>query len=233
MFFPTAKEIWNNLSQAYSMKKDTAACYEIENKIFNTKQGSLSVIDYYGTLNCLWIKLDQYQNLTTQCTPDSTTLTQFIERIRIFKFLSGLHSEFDPIRVQILGKEKIPFLSEVFHIVRGEETRRSVMLEGGNSVDGSALAIGKGPLKGPSLSYGSLPQRLTVMIAGVVIVGKRVILRTHVLDFIERRRFSNVFEDSKVPYKDVLTTHCLTQKVWKTQLSHKLQRRPQPLAKKI
>ncbi|XP_016168907.1 uncharacterized protein LOC107611507 [Arachis ipaensis] len=124
MYFPIAKEIWNNLSQAYSMKKDTAACYEIENKIFNTKQGSLSVTDYYGTLNCLWIELDQYQNLTMQCTPDSTTLTQFIERIRIFKFLSGLHSEFDPIRVQILGKEKILSLSEVFHIVRGEETQR-------------------------------------------------------------------------------------------------------------
>ncbi|KAL1368337.1 hypothetical protein AAHE18_02G114100 [Arachis hypogaea] len=159
MFFHTAKKIWNNLSQAYSMKKVTVAYYEIENKIFNTKQGSLSVTDYYGTLNHLWIELDQYQNLTIQCTPDSTTLTQFIERIRIFKFLSGLHSEFDPIRVQILGKENIPSLSELFHIVRGEETRRSVMLEGENSIDGSALATDKGPLKGPFLSYGKPPSK--------------------------------------------------------------------------
>ncbi|XLT09860.1 hypothetical protein HN51_055653, partial [Arachis hypogaea] len=30
----------------------------------------------------------------------------------------------------------------------------SVMLEGENYVDGSALATGKSPLKGPSLSYG-------------------------------------------------------------------------------
>ncbi|XLR58188.1 hypothetical protein S83_008860 [Arachis hypogaea] len=75
MFFPTASEIWNNLSQAYSMKKDIATCYEIEKQIFNTKQGSLSVTDYYGMLNRLWIELDQYQNLTMQCTPDSITLT--------------------------------------------------------------------------------------------------------------------------------------------------------------
>ncbi|XP_072084397.1 uncharacterized protein [Arachis hypogaea] len=206
MFFPTTKEIWNNLSQAYSMKKDTTTCYEIENKIFNTKQGNLSVTDYYGTLNHLWIELNQYQNLTMQCTPDSTTLTQFIERIHIFKFLSDLHSKFDAIWVQILDKEKFCSLSKVFHIVRGEETRRSVMLEGGNSFDGLALATGKGPLKGP-FCMESLPQRLTVMIAGAVIVGKRVILRTHVLDFMKRRRSSNVLEDSNVPYKDVLTTH--------------------------
>ena len=37
MYFSTTKEIWENLSQTYSMKKDIAACYEIENKVFNTK----------------------------------------------------------------------------------------------------------------------------------------------------------------------------------------------------
>ena len=41
MFFSTAKEIWENLSHTYSMKKDIAASYEIENKVFNTKQGGL------------------------------------------------------------------------------------------------------------------------------------------------------------------------------------------------
>ena len=56
-------------------------------------------------------------------TTNSTTLTQFIERMRIFKFLFGLNFEFDPIRIQILGKENLPSLSEVFYIVRGEELR--------------------------------------------------------------------------------------------------------------
>ena len=84
------------------------------------------------------------------------------------KFLSGLNSEFDPIRIQILGKEKLLSLSEVFHIVRGEETRRSVMLVGGNSVDSSALAAsnsidnsalatGKGPIRGPFSSFEKPP----------------------------------------------------------------------------
>ena len=57
------------------MKKDTAACYELKNKVFNTKQGGLSVTDFYGTLNGLWIKLDQYQDLKMTSTADSATLT--------------------------------------------------------------------------------------------------------------------------------------------------------------
>jgi len=213
MFFSIAKEIWENFSQTYSMKKDIAACYEIENKVFNTKQGSLSLTDYYGTLNGLWIKLDQYQDLKMTSTADFVTLTQFIERMRIFKFLSGLNSEFDPIWVQILGKEKLPSLLEVFYSVRGEETRRSVMLERDNSVDGSALAIGKGPTKGSFSSFGSLSQRLTVMITSAAIIGSQVILRRHVLHFMEKRRYLSASEDSEVPHKGVLIKQRLLPKV--------------------
>ncbi|RDX89134.1 hypothetical protein CR513_29180, partial [Mucuna pruriens] len=57
--------LWNsmtpeNLIETYLMKKDFTACYDIESKIFNSRQGTLSVTEYYGTLNGLWIELDQY-----------------------------------------------------------------------------------------------------------------------------------------------------------------------------
>lgn len=138
MFFPTAQEIWKNLAQAYSKKQNLLACYALENKIFNSKQGNLSVSEYYGTLNGLLMELDQYRNLKMKCDDDSTTLIQFIDKSRIFKFLSGFNSEFDPIRIQILGKEKLPSLSEVFFIVSDEEGQRTAMMED-KSVDGSAL----------------------------------------------------------------------------------------------
>ncbi|RDX74979.1 hypothetical protein CR513_45199, partial [Mucuna pruriens] len=98
------------------MKKDSAACYDIESKIFNTIQGTLSVIEYYGTLNELWIELDQYQGLKMYKV-DSIAYTRLVERGRIFKFLYGLNSEYD--------------------LIRSEETRRSVVLDKGNSNIGS------------------------------------------------------------------------------------------------
>ncbi|RDX67460.1 hypothetical protein CR513_53664, partial [Mucuna pruriens] len=115
-----------NLIETYSMKKDSTACYDIESKIFNSRQGTLSVIEYYGTLNELWIELDQYQRLK-MCKADSIAYTRLTERGRIFKFLHG--------------KEKFSSLSE------SEETRRSVMLHKENSNTGSALMTGKGPIK--------------------------------------------------------------------------------------
>ncbi|RDX91867.1 hypothetical protein CR513_26089, partial [Mucuna pruriens] len=84
------------------MKKDFATCYEIERKIFNSRQGTLSIIEYYA---------------------DSIAYTGLIERGRIFKFLHCLNSKYDPIRVQILGKEKLPSLFEIFFIIQSEETR--------------------------------------------------------------------------------------------------------------
>ncbi|RDX83657.1 hypothetical protein CR513_35392, partial [Mucuna pruriens] len=84
------------------------------------------------------------------CKVDSIAYTGLVERERIFKFLHGLNFEYNPIRVQILGKEKLPFLFEVFFIVRSEETRRSVMLDKGNSNTGSAMVIRKDPIKRPT-----------------------------------------------------------------------------------
>ncbi|RDX70561.1 hypothetical protein CR513_50190, partial [Mucuna pruriens] len=47
---------------------------------------------------------------------DSVVYTSLIEMRRIFKFLHDLNLKY------ILGKEKLPSLSEVFSNVRGEET---------------------------------------------------------------------------------------------------------------
>ncbi|RDX84136.1 hypothetical protein CR513_34864, partial [Mucuna pruriens] len=105
IFYSSACEIWENLIKTYSMKEDSTTCYDIESKIFNSRQGTLSLIEYYGTLNGLWIELDQYQGLK-MCKADSVSYTRLIERGRIFKFLHGLNFEYDPIQVQILGHTK-------------------------------------------------------------------------------------------------------------------------------
>ncbi|RDY12010.1 hypothetical protein CR513_03245, partial [Mucuna pruriens] len=87
-------EIWENLIETYSIKKDSTTCYDIESKIFNCRQGTLSVTEYYGTLNRLWIELDQYQGLK-MCKADFIAYIGLVERGRIFKFLHGLNSEYD------------------------------------------------------------------------------------------------------------------------------------------
>ncbi|RDX95737.1 hypothetical protein CR513_21706, partial [Mucuna pruriens] len=67
-----------NFIETYSIKKDSTACYDIENKIFNSRQGTLLVIEYYRTLNGLWIELAQYQGLK-MCKTDSIAYTGLIK----------------------------------------------------------------------------------------------------------------------------------------------------------
>ncbi|KAI5444626.1 hypothetical protein KIW84_013047 [Lathyrus oleraceus] len=83
-----------------------------------------------------------------ECNKDTATLNTVVERDRIFDFLAGLNAEFDPIRVQILGKEKFPDLNEVFYTVRSEETRHQAMLHE-QPPDVSALVASKTTRQGP------------------------------------------------------------------------------------
>ena len=94
------------------------------------KQGTKSVTEYANSLQSLWQELDHYQCIKTKCSEDAAILKSFIEKDRVYDFLAGLNVEFDQVRVQILGKDEIPTLNETISLIRAEESRRGVMLEG-------------------------------------------------------------------------------------------------------
>ena len=45
-------------------------------------------------------------------------------------FLAGLNEMLDQACAQVLGKKPVPSLMEAFSIIRSEENRRTVMLDG-------------------------------------------------------------------------------------------------------
>ena len=107
-------------------------------KLSNNKQGALTVTEYYNKMNGYWPELDHYQNIKMVCGKSAATLNSILERDRIVKLLAGLNTEYDQVRVQILGREKVPSLNEVFAVVQSEENRRIAML-GEISSEGSAM----------------------------------------------------------------------------------------------
>ncbi|KAK2433017.1 putative mitochondrial protein [Trifolium repens] len=129
MFLSTAKEIGDAMEQSYSKAKDAAQVYEVKVKTLAAKQGNRTVTDYANQLKALWMELDHYRVIKTQCSADAATLKKFIEQDRVYDFLVGLNSEFDQVRIQILGKQEVPSFNEVIAIVRSEESRRSLMLD--------------------------------------------------------------------------------------------------------
>ena len=98
----------------------------------------VTVTEYANQLKALWQELDHYRVIKTKCPENAAILKDFIEQDRVYDFLVGLNPEFDQVRIYILGKQEVPCFNEVMALIRGEESRRSVMLEP-QTLDGSAL----------------------------------------------------------------------------------------------
>ena len=121
MFLPSAKAIWDTVYQTYSKVHDAALIYEIKTKTTATKQGTKSVTEYANLLQNQWQELDYYRTIDLKCSDCAVAVKRFIERDRVYDFLAGLNSEFDLVRIQILGRPEVPSLNEtVFGSSRGE-----------------------------------------------------------------------------------------------------------------
>lgn len=144
MFLPTAKAIWDALHQTYSKVNDAALIYDIKTKTTGAKQGTKTVTEYANFLQNQWQELDYYRALDLNCSKCAVFIKKFIERDRVYDFLAGLNSEFDLVRIQILGRPEFPSLTEAISQVRGEESHRGIMLEL-PSIENSALLSSKSP----------------------------------------------------------------------------------------
>lgn len=100
-----------------------AQVYEIKVKTSGMKQGSETIIEYANLLQNLWQELHHYQCIENKCMEDVAILKNLIEKDRVYDFLARLNVEFDQVRVQILGREEVPFLNETVSLIRAEESR--------------------------------------------------------------------------------------------------------------
>ncbi|WVZ13937.1 hypothetical protein V8G54_011503 [Vigna mungo] len=88
------------------------------------------------------MELDHYCVIITKCSKDSTILKEYIEQDKVYDFVVGLNLENDQVRIQILGKEKVPRLNEVVAIIWSEESRRGLMLETSTTESSAMIAEG-------------------------------------------------------------------------------------------
>ena len=123
--------------------------FEVKTKISSTKQGRSTITEYYNKMKGLWLELDYYHAIKMVCSEDATTLSQIFERHRIIEFLAGLNPEFDQVRIQVLDRDILPNLNEVFAIIRSEGNQRCAMLTE-HSFEGLGLMISN---KGGGVKY--------------------------------------------------------------------------------
>ena len=119
------KSIWDAPHQSYSKVHDATLIYDIKIKTTATKQGTKTVTEYANLLQNRWQELDHYRTLDLQCSKCLVVVKNLIERVRVYEFLAALNSEYNLVRIQILGHA----LNETISLVRAEESHWGIMLD--------------------------------------------------------------------------------------------------------
>ena len=60
LLLDTAQKIWDATTQTYSQSGNDAQVYELRKKVHETKQGEMTIAQYFFELNSLWQELDYY-----------------------------------------------------------------------------------------------------------------------------------------------------------------------------
>ncbi|XP_058188911.1 uncharacterized protein LOC131306592 [Rhododendron vialii] len=128
LLLDTPYTVWTTVAQTYSQKGNDAQAFELRTKLRGLDQYNRSLVEYYAELRGVWQELDYYRAFQAVCAADATTFHQMVEKERIYDFLAGLDIEYDPIRVQVLGRVPFPTLGEAYACVQQEESRRSAMV---------------------------------------------------------------------------------------------------------
>ncbi|PIN09881.1 hypothetical protein CDL12_17541 [Handroanthus impetiginosus] len=89
----------------------------IRNKVHGTKQGEMTISQYFSKLSRLWQELEYYQDFQADYTGDAGKLQKLIEKEWVYDFLASLNNEYDHIRVQVHGKTPFPSLEQAYSYV--------------------------------------------------------------------------------------------------------------------
>ncbi|KAG8638166.1 hypothetical protein MANES_14G014236v8 [Manihot esculenta] len=80
LLIDTVVKIWKVLSLTYSKIGNDAQIYDIQNKIHGTKQGEMTISQFYSELYGLWQEFDYYQDFQANCTGDAVKFRRMIEK---------------------------------------------------------------------------------------------------------------------------------------------------------
>ncbi|KAJ7978776.1 Retrovirus-related Pol polyprotein from transposon TNT 1-94 [Quillaja saponaria] len=165
--------------------------FELRKKLHETKQGELTIAQYFAELSGLWQELDYYQEYQPVHPEDAASYKKVVDKERVYDFLAGLNLEYDQIRVQVLERDPFPNLRQTYAYVQQEESRRIAMLHVGTHERSAMVATpiskeSKGVhTRGIEIARGSNKDDLQVGRGGRVVGPPR-----------SRAHFSNTIESS-------------------------------------
>uniref|UniRef100_A0ACD5VPQ8 Uncharacterized protein n=1 Tax=Avena sativa TaxID=4498 RepID=A0ACD5VPQ8_AVESA len=120
---PTAKEVWEALSQMYSGKGNVMLVSQLEDRVHDLTQGEKPVVTYVAELKQLWADLDHLDPLVLAHPECVVVAKKWVEGRRVLKFLKGLNPKFENRRASLMHETRLPSLEAAIAAIGQEETR--------------------------------------------------------------------------------------------------------------
>jgi len=117
----TAKEMWDFLKERYQ-QSSSALRYSTLKQLHHLQQQDMSV-EYHAAFIKLSSQLDSMVPKSNPACKDCVARDKYEQQNKMFHFVMGLRSEFEPIRAQLLGRSTLPTMAEAPSAVIAEETR--------------------------------------------------------------------------------------------------------------
>lgn len=144
MFMTCAKDIWLNLEKRFALTNGSRK-YKIKKDLYEMKQGSRSINDYYTVMKSLWVEID-----SLNCLPAVSTLTDDVTKLleaitlqqdetKLFQFLNGLDEVYTAQRSHFLLLDPLPTIEVVSAALQQEEAQRELLKLGKIDNDLSAM----------------------------------------------------------------------------------------------
>ena len=115
-------DVWNDLKERFS-QGDHIRISEIQQEIYDLRQGSFSVIEFYSKLKILWEELETYMPIPCCSCPVKCTCAamrnarHFHSLNYAIRFLIDLNENFSVVKSQILLMDPLPSLNKKISMV--------------------------------------------------------------------------------------------------------------------
>ncbi|XP_072087345.1 retrovirus-related Pol polyprotein from transposon RE1 [Arachis hypogaea] len=161
MWNKVAYELWEDLKHRYH-EGDRFRIAELQEELYGTRQGEMSVTQYFTKLKSLWEEFDDFRpippcNCESVCTCGLGEMRKYRMEDHVTRFLRGLNEQFANVRAQVMLMEPLPDLKAVFSMMTRQERQNQTMddtidpkilLHSTNSFNTAETSQGRGRGKG-------------------------------------------------------------------------------------
>ncbi|CAA0840938.1 Unknown protein [Striga hermonthica] len=143
LYADSAAHVWRELKRRFSRTSNNRI-YMLEQQLISTKQDGSAVSIYFAKLKSIWDEISVYEEACV-CTANPcgalTTMNKRRETRRVMQFLMGLDESYITLRNQVLLRETLPDLDDVFNLVIQEEANNELSSMTHHPADSAAMMV--------------------------------------------------------------------------------------------